>query len=287
VSNQRLSCTANTHKTENQKPPHFLNCSAKQNTDALTELPPLPEFKAALAPRSRAKLKALLLDQGFLAGIGNWVADEVLYQARLHPEQAAGEMGDEHVARLHAAIAGVLRFAVDARADAAKYPLSWLFHSRWTDKKAGRHEGRHMAILTVGGRTSAYVPELQKLVRGGNGGSNSGGNSGGGKAAAAADGKQKAAAAKGAKPKAAAGKRPRKEEGEEEDDGGGSGEGGEGGGGKAGKATPRRAPSKAAASKKGGGGGGGSKSAPASGAQQTSEVRIRVVGGEGGMLMQL
>ena len=53
---------------------------AKLGFDAYAELPPLAEFEALLRRRARAKLKAVLLDQGFCAGIGNWVADEVLYQ---------------------------------------------------------------------------------------------------------------------------------------------------------------------------------------------------------------
>src|SRR5206468_11346353 len=47
--------------------------------DALTSLPPASKLQSLLSPR-RAPLKAVLLDQSFAAGVGNWVADEVLYQ---------------------------------------------------------------------------------------------------------------------------------------------------------------------------------------------------------------
>src|SRR6266536_4114539 len=54
--------------------------------DALLGLPAPPRFADLLAGRS-APIKALLLDQSFAAGVGNWIADEVLYQARIAPRR--------------------------------------------------------------------------------------------------------------------------------------------------------------------------------------------------------
>ena len=39
--------------------------------------------------------------QSFSAGVGNWVADEILHQARIHPEQKANSLGGDQVAALH------------------------------------------------------------------------------------------------------------------------------------------------------------------------------------------
>ena len=47
--------------------------------------------------------------QAFSAGVGNWVADEVLYQARIHPEQKASTLGEEQAGALHAQLQGVLQ----------------------------------------------------------------------------------------------------------------------------------------------------------------------------------
>lgn len=47
--------------------------------------------------------------QGFSAGIGNWVADEVLYQARIHPEQKASTLSTEQASALHEQMQAVLR----------------------------------------------------------------------------------------------------------------------------------------------------------------------------------
>lgn len=130
--------------------------------DALLELPALPSFEAALAGRS-STIKALLLDQGFLAGIGNWVADEVLYQARIHPETAAHALDRPAIAALHTAIRAVLEHAVSVGADSAKFPPNWLFHARWGKGKgpAKTADGKAITFVTVGGRTSAVVPSVQ------------------------------------------------------------------------------------------------------------------------------
>jgi len=65
--------------------------------------------------RRRGRLKALLLDQKFLAGIGNLYADEILWEARLHPERAAESLTPREVARLQAAIQSILTAAIERR----------------------------------------------------------------------------------------------------------------------------------------------------------------------------
>ncbi len=66
----------------------------------------------ALARHPRAPVKAVLLDQTAVAGIGNIYADESLYRARIHPARPAGGLSDAEALRLHAAIQEILRAAV-------------------------------------------------------------------------------------------------------------------------------------------------------------------------------
>jgi formamidopyrimidine-DNA glycosylase len=63
----------------------------------------LEDFRAAIRRRS-GRLKSLLLDQSFVAGIGNIYADEALHIARLHPLRTASSLSDDEIIRLHAAI---------------------------------------------------------------------------------------------------------------------------------------------------------------------------------------
>jgi len=64
--------------------------------------------------RRRARIKPLLLDQHFVAGIGNIYADEALYRARVHPARLASDLTPAEAARLHGGVRSVLREAVSA-----------------------------------------------------------------------------------------------------------------------------------------------------------------------------
>jgi formamidopyrimidine-DNA glycosylase len=111
-------------------------------------------------------IKALLLDQSFLSGIGNWVGDEVLYQARLHPEQYSDEFTDAQIKALYKSIRHVCQTAVDLLGDSDQFPDDWIFNYRWgkgsKDAVTKLPNGEKLAFLTVGGRTSCYAPNLQK-----------------------------------------------------------------------------------------------------------------------------
>jgi formamidopyrimidine-DNA glycosylase len=130
--------------------------------DALRGIPPPGPFLAALG-RRRTPVKALLLDQAFAAGVGNWIADEVLYQAGIDPRRPAAALAPSEGRRLRAALRRVVATAVRLRADEARYPRPWLFHVRWgRDPRAVTARGERVRHLTVGGRTTAWVPARQR-----------------------------------------------------------------------------------------------------------------------------
>ncbi|CAH2036491.1 unnamed protein product [Thlaspi arvense] len=131
--------------------------------DALLEPMTVDEFAKSLA-KKKITIKPLLLDQGFISGIGNWIADEVLYQARIHPLQTASSLSKEQCEALHTSIKEVIEKAVEVDADSSQFPSEWIFHSR--EGKPGKAfvDGKKIDFITAGGRTTAYVPELQKLT---------------------------------------------------------------------------------------------------------------------------
>ncbi|MGH9889568.1 MAG: Fpg/Nei family DNA glycosylase [bacterium] len=135
---------------------------SKLGFDVLDELPTAAVL-AHLVARRKAPLKAVLLDQSLFAGIGNWIADEVLYQARLSPLRLAASLGLDEVKTLRARLHGVVKRAVDVGADSDRFPRHWLFHDRWGRMRDAR-TARGEAIVhdTVGGRTTAWVPAVQK-----------------------------------------------------------------------------------------------------------------------------
>lgn len=74
-----------------------------------------PERLAEMLKGRRVRLKALLTDQRFLAGLGNIYADEVLWRAGLHPLRRADPLTPEETARLHRAVRQVLEEAIARR----------------------------------------------------------------------------------------------------------------------------------------------------------------------------
>jgi DNA-formamidopyrimidine glycosylase len=123
------------------------------------------EWFTQLMRRKKVPVKALLLNQSSLSGVGNWVGDEIMYQARLHPEQYSNTFSDEQIKRLHEAIMYVCDTAVGTLAESDKFPKDWLMKYRWDKgKKTGGKlpNGAKITFLTVAGRTSAIVPSVQK-----------------------------------------------------------------------------------------------------------------------------
>jgi formamidopyrimidine-DNA glycosylase len=73
------------------------------------------EHLRTLARGSRAPIKALLLDQRKLAGVGNIYADEALFRAGIHPRRPAGRLTGAQHARLREAVVEALQAGIDAR----------------------------------------------------------------------------------------------------------------------------------------------------------------------------
>lgn len=136
--------------------------------DPILCMPTLKDFQAKVEKRG-CPIKALLLDQSFSAGVGNWIADEVLFHAAIHPEQVAKSLSQEQIKSLHHNITYVCQTAVDADADHNKFPSHWLFPHRWgkgktkSTLKLPSGETASIKWITVGGRTSAVVQQVQKL----------------------------------------------------------------------------------------------------------------------------
>ena len=70
------------------------------------------EFKNMLSTR-RGWLKPLLLNQQFIAGIGNYLADEILFRAELHPLRTADTLSDKEIRKLHLSIRYVIRASIN------------------------------------------------------------------------------------------------------------------------------------------------------------------------------
>jgi formamidopyrimidine-DNA glycosylase len=84
--------------------------------------------------RRKVFVKPLLLDQNLTAGLGNWIVDEVLFQARIHPERPGNSLTEQETTALHEAIQLVLTTAIRHEANYRLFPESFLIHAReWDD----------------------------------------------------------------------------------------------------------------------------------------------------------
>ena len=130
------------------------------------------DFHRLLARRS-GRLKSLLLNQEFLAGLGNIYADESLFAARLHPLRKADSLTPEEQHRLYQAIRTVLASAVedrgttlddrgylDARGEAGSYQDRVAVYGR-TGKGCLVCDSV-IQRLVVGGRSTHYCPSCQQ-----------------------------------------------------------------------------------------------------------------------------
>jgi formamidopyrimidine-DNA glycosylase len=136
--------------------------------------PLAPSFSAdRLAQRFRgrsARLKTLLLDQSFVAGVGNIYADEALWRARLHPLRRADSLSPDEIRRLHRAMRRVLRQGVANRGSSFSDYVGAdgepgdnaerLSVYRRTDRPCYRC-GRPISRIVVGQRGTHFCPHCQ------------------------------------------------------------------------------------------------------------------------------
>lgn len=122
--------------------------------------------------RKKAFIKPVLLDQSIVAGLGNWIVDEVLFQAFIHPERRADTLSDSQMAKLHDAIRLVLQTAIRYEATYRDFPNNFLIHVReWDDSPYDDVEahklcprcGTRIERSVVGGRTTFFCPKEQTV----------------------------------------------------------------------------------------------------------------------------
>ena len=124
-----------------------------------------PRDVEARFARRTGSVKAALLDQSLFAGVGNWIADEVLYQAGVDPRRSADRLSPEEVGAISKTLRRVVKRAVDVDADKSRFPKTWLFHHRWGNGRSGdgcTARGDPIAFTTIAGRSTAWVPNRQR-----------------------------------------------------------------------------------------------------------------------------
>lgn len=134
-----------------------------------------PERLAELLSGRRGRIKPLLLNQNFIAGLGNIYADEALWRGRIHPLQKADTLTPEQVVQLHQGIVSVLVQAIEAGGTSLRDN-----QYRQPDGGAGAYQdllsvygragqscprcGGTIERLVVGQRGTHFCPRCQRLI---------------------------------------------------------------------------------------------------------------------------
>jgi formamidopyrimidine-DNA glycosylase len=107
----------------------------------------------------RGGLKALLMDQRVVAGLGNLLTDEILWRARLHPSRRVEGLDQGQLGRLHRVLGSVLEASVKA----GRVPPrpSWLTGVRDDEAPACPRCGTGLHRSRAGGRRSWWCPSCQ------------------------------------------------------------------------------------------------------------------------------
>ena len=120
-------------------------------------------LESAARRRRGSPLKAFLLDQDIFPGIGNWMADEILWRCRLAPATKAGSLKNNEIITLRRETRRLCRQALKLIGQSWEDPpKTWLFPHRWKDGGRCPRDGAPLQRAEIGGRTTAWCPRCQR-----------------------------------------------------------------------------------------------------------------------------
>ncbi len=117
------------------------------------------DFSDYLSSR-KAAVKTVLLHQNAFAGVGNWIADEVLFQSEIHPEIRAHKLTKKQLERIYDDLQEVLKIAVQKQANYHEFPEHFMVKERWGDGNCPKC-GEELKRIVVGGR-GTYLCENEQ-----------------------------------------------------------------------------------------------------------------------------
>ena len=120
-------------------------------------------FDKFLQRHARAPIKSVLLLQSGFAGIGNWMADEILWRAKIAPLRVAGSLSSAQRARLFRETRFVAIESVRIISPAfGDLPRNWLIHQKWKRDGVCPLHRTPLQKAMIGGRTTAWCPRCQR-----------------------------------------------------------------------------------------------------------------------------
>lgn len=118
------------------------------------------EFVAVLREK-KSMVKSAITDQSAFSGIGNIYADEILFQAGIHPKSKTGEFSESTIKTLFQKTKEVLQTAIKEEADVSRFPENYLIPHRSEGSDCPECGGK-VKKIKVSGRSGYYCPHCQK-----------------------------------------------------------------------------------------------------------------------------
>ncbi|WP_457559475.1 Fpg/Nei family DNA glycosylase [Candidatus Harpocratesius sp.] len=121
-----------------------------------------PQFSRAIQS-SKRPIKAILLDQHRIAGIGNLYADEALFQSKINPLILGSQISEAQIKKLHEVIQNILQIAIDHNAQYGEFPSNFFLHARVINGKCPIC-GKELEKRIVGQRTTIFCACCQPFL---------------------------------------------------------------------------------------------------------------------------
>ena len=132
----------------------------------------LGAFSANLKQHTNARIKPLLMDQKFIAGIGNIYSDEILFAAKVYAMRRVRTLTDREIGLIHASIKKILKNAIKHKGSSVQYYLDacgnrggYVKYHRVYQKegeKCSRKDGGVIKRIKLGGRSVHFCPKCQE-----------------------------------------------------------------------------------------------------------------------------
>lgn len=142
-----------TDTVEGYRKANKLNVDARELT--------FEQFVAVAAHRKTA-VKNVLMNQSVTTGVGNWIADDVLYQAKIHPLKKANTLDKKELKTIYDKLQHVINTAISLETLYTDFPDYFLIHNR-KGREHCHHTGKKLEKIKVGGRTTYFSAEWQKM----------------------------------------------------------------------------------------------------------------------------
>jgi len=126
-------------------------------------------FKSLLSKKPKVKIKPLLMDQKFIAGLGNIYSDEILFAAKVAPIRLVKTLTEKEIKAIFQNIKKVLQKAIKYKGSSVEYyldacgrPGDYVKYHKVYQREKCSFCGTKIKKIKIGGRTSHYCPNCQK-----------------------------------------------------------------------------------------------------------------------------